>query len=130
MSSERCKCGRVIEPGYSGLCENCTADLWANQHEDVYKEEGLKGSDTPVYELELDGRIVDILWDASIKTVADIGKKTDQELLKINGIGPFLVLKIRKAVGMLKINLIPDEDEKELPNDYEELDDEKSIESI
>jgi len=130
MNTERCKCGKIIEPGYRGLCEDCTANMWANQDVDVYKEEDLKGPDTPIRDLGLDGRTVGILWDANFKTVADIEKKTDQELLQINGIGPFLVLKIRKAVGMLKISLIPDEDEKEVPNDYEGLDKGEIIESI
>ena len=40
------------------------------------------------------------------------------------------MLKIREAIGMLKISLIPDEDEKEVPNDYEGLDKGEIIESI
>jgi DNA-directed RNA polymerase alpha subunit len=108
---KRCiKCGGIIEPGYRAFCENCTADLWANQDKNPYNQE-ITGPNIPIVDLEIDARTLSILENAGIDTITDITRRTDQDLLSIKGIGPFLVLKIRKAVGSLKISLIPDEDE-------------------
>lgn len=60
---------------------------------------------TPVRDLNISTRIINILEQNRIKTVASLTRKTEESLSEVPGLGPAAVKEIRKEIGKLGLVL-------------------------
>lgn len=73
------------------------------KEKEIVKKEDL--SKTKIEDLKISGRIISILENAGIKTVAGLIRKTEDDLKNIEGMGNKGIIEIKRAIGKLGLTL-------------------------
>ncbi len=75
------------------------------EEEKEVKPEEIKLEETPIAELGVSTRTMNVLEAAEFGTVGQIAEKTEEEILELEGMGDKGVKEIKKAIGTLGITL-------------------------
>lgn len=102
MDEIYCQCGKPADPCFGSKCENCWADIQGHRGPYIFKSQPKSAADfllEPINELGLRARSVAVLESHGIRTIGDLVKKSEAELLAIHGFGKKTIQDIKDELS-------------------------------